>query len=78
MKKRSLLAAASLATGVALSLTAPHAAHAHATAETTEPVGATTVDSVTGVLPIGDADTLSGTGTAASLLPASRIAPSAV
>ncbi|KQV16625.1 hypothetical protein [Kitasatospora sp. Root107] len=66
MKKRSLLAAASLAAGVALSLTAPHA---HATGDTTGLVGASGSEAVTGteaatdVLPVSDAETVSGTGT---------------
>ncbi|BFV61039.1 hypothetical protein KCMC57_up61430 [Kitasatospora sp. CMC57] len=75
MKKRSLLAAASLATGVALSLTAPPA-HATATA-TTGPAGATGTQAVTAALPIGDADTLRGTGTATTLLAPTRLAPAA-
>ncbi|WP_457033651.1 hypothetical protein [Kitasatospora sp. P5_F3] len=68
MKKRSLLAAASLAAGVALSLTAPHA---HATGDTTGLVGTSGSEAVTGteavmdVLPVGDAETVFGTGTAA-------------
>ncbi|MFJ9517903.1 hypothetical protein ACIRPK_06490 [Kitasatospora sp. NPDC101801] len=73
MKKRSLLAAGSLAAGVALSLTAPHAhAGAHAgLAHPADPVGATVADSV----PVGDAGTVSGTGIADSLLSHRQIVP---
>jgi hypothetical protein len=70
MKKRSLLAAASLAAGVALSLTAPHA---HAIGDTAGSTGTADTDTVTGVLPVADADTLHGTGTAGTLLSPSQI-----